>query len=73
VGKRNAMSGWQLASQRLNLNDQFWGEKPGNVYFAARRCSSRSSCADNLMEYGLRRGIAADPCPKMPYVSEVFK
>jgi hypothetical protein len=30
VGKRNAMSGWQLASQRLNLNDQFWGEKPGD-------------------------------------------
>ena len=26
----NAMSGWQLASQRLNLNDQFRGEKPGD-------------------------------------------
>ncbi len=30
VGKGNAMGGGQLASQRLNLNDQFWGKKPGD-------------------------------------------
>lgn len=30
VGERNAMSGGQLASQRLNLNYQFWGEQPGD-------------------------------------------
>ena len=30
VRQRNAMSGWQLARQGFNLNDQFWGEKPGD-------------------------------------------
>ena len=30
VGERDAMSSWRLASRRLNLNDQFWGEKPGD-------------------------------------------
>ena len=30
VGEGNAISGRQLASQRLNLNDQFWGKKPGD-------------------------------------------
>jgi hypothetical protein len=30
--------------------------KYGNVYFAARRRSSRSSCADKSMAYGLDRG-----------------
>ena len=29
VGDRDAMSGRQFASQSLNLNHQFWGEKPG--------------------------------------------
>jgi hypothetical protein len=30
AGERNAVSGWQLASQCFNLNDQFWGEKSGD-------------------------------------------
>jgi hypothetical protein len=35
--------------------------KYGNVYFAARRSSSRSSCADNSIEYGLERGNMNTP------------
>lgn len=30
VGNRDAMSGWQFASQGLNLNHQVWGKKPGD-------------------------------------------
>src|ERR1700694_899332 len=29
AGKGNPISSGQLTSQRLNLNDQFWGKKPG--------------------------------------------
>jgi hypothetical protein len=30
VRQRNAVSGRQLARQGFNLNDQFWGKKPGD-------------------------------------------
>src|SRR5207302_11258559 len=33
----------------------------GNVYFAARRRSSRSSCVDRSIEYGLDRGNMNSP------------
>ena len=29
--QRQAVSGWKFAGQRLNLNDEFWGEKTGDV------------------------------------------
>ena len=41
VGEGNAVRGWQLASQRLNLNDQFWG-KAGTARAGALVQSSQS-------------------------------
>jgi hypothetical protein len=38
----NAMSGWQAASQRLNLNDQFWGKNPGTTRAGALVQSGQS-------------------------------
>ena len=31
TGERNVMYGGQFTGERLNLNDQFWGEKPGDA------------------------------------------
>ena len=41
MGKGNAITGWQLACQRLNLNDQFWGENPGTTRAGALVQSSQ--------------------------------